>query len=195
MKRGGFKAALVVFSTLLAAATSAHADPGWNLLVSRVLQQPEPARVEVINSVINEIDHVPNPGIWLTPAELLARGEGDCKDLALAKFLLLRQSGQTREKVRLGYGDTTLGNDKRLHLVVLLWVDDNSPLVLDNLLPGVHRLNDRRDLDIRFSFDEQNFYAGTGADRIRNQPIKGWQHLLTRVTVPDVGRTVAPAQL
>lgn len=165
-------------------AAPASANPvAWQYLVERVMRHPVAMRAEVINHAINQFEHVDatGPTAWQTPAELAQRGIGDCKDFALAKFSLLRQAGAAPESVRLAYGSWHAGAERRLHLVVLLWVDAGSPLVLDNLVAGIHRLSDRRDLDIRFSFDDQAFYDQTGALRIADQPLRGWQALRARL--------------
>lgn len=161
-------------------------DPRWNDLLQRVMQQAPARRAEVINLAINQFDHAEaaGPVVWQSPQQLVQRGAGDCKDFALAKYWLLRHSGSPRERVRMAYGDVRIGTDWRRHLVVLLWTDGGSPLVLDNLLPGAHRLADRQDLRIRFSFDETAFYEATGPDRIADQPLKGWQGLWERIAPP-----------
>lgn len=163
-------------------------DPRWSELLERVMQQAPARRAELINVAINQFDHAeaPGPVVWQSPQELVQRGAGDCKDFALAKFWLLRHSGSPRERVRMAYGDVWIGQTWRRHLVVLLWTDDTSPLVLDNLLPGAHRLADRRDLQIRFSFDETGFYEATGPQRIPDQPLKGWHGLWERIAPPAV---------
>ena len=167
-------------------STAAEHDPRWNDLLQRVMQQAPARRAEVINLAINQFDHAeaPGPVVWQSPQQLVQRGAGDCKDFALAKYWLLRHSGSPRERVRMAYGDVQIGTAWRRHLVVLLWTDGGSPLVLDNLLPGAHRLADRQDLRILFSFDEAGFYEATGANRIADQPLKGWQGLWERIAPP-----------
>lgn len=183
LRRAVRAAAAWGLAAILAAPPTAHAEPQWNYLVGRVLQHPAAARAELINLAINQFEHAESSGatVWQSPQELVARGAGDCKDFALAKFWLLRHTGTARERVRLAYGEARVGSTSRLHLVVLLWVDDGSPLVLDNLRPGMHRLSQRVDLQIRFSFDELGFYDQTGSQRIRDQPLRGWQGLWARI--------------
>jgi predicted transglutaminase-like cysteine proteinase len=175
---------LAVLGTGARAATDGELR--WNDLLRRVLMHQPAQRAELINVAINQFDHAESPGpvVWQSPQQLVQRGAGDCKDFALAKFWLLRHSGSPRERVRMAYGDVWLGQAWRRHLVVLLWTDGGSPLVLDNLLPGAHRLADRQDLQIRFSFDETGFYDHIGQRRIPDQPLKGWQGLWERIAQP-----------
>lgn len=172
-------------SVALATPLAAQADPQWNFLMSRVMQHPAASRAEVINLAINQFEHAEGTGatVWQSPQQLVARGAGDCKDFALAKFWLLRHTGTARDRVRMAYGDAQVGGVSRRHLVVLWWADGGSPLVLDNLLPGLHRLSARTDLRIHFSFDELAFYEETGTRRIRDQPLKGWDGLWERLSV------------
>ena len=177
----------VVLAALAGGARAAPGDdPRWTELLTRVMQQAPARRAEVINLAINQFDHAEAPGavVWQLPQQLVQRGAGDCKDFALAKFWLLRHSGSPRERVRMAYGDVRIGDTWQRHLVVLLWADGDSPLVLDNLVPGAHRLADRHDLQIRFSFDETGFYDAIGPRRIPDQPLRGWQGLWERIAHP-----------
>lgn len=188
---------LAVLVVALAWAPSARAgaadEPRWSFLIERVMQRPGPARAEVINHAINQFEHeeVPGSTAWQTPQQLVQRGIGDCKDFALAKFWLLRHAGAAPESVRLAYGDVLLDGAWRLHLVVLLWSDGEGPWVLDNLVHGLFRLADRYDLRIAFSFDDNGFYDGIGQRRIRDQPLKGWAGLWTRLPSPGSPRAEA----
>jgi hypothetical protein len=161
-------------------------EPRLDFLLARALERPAAARAEVINLAVNQFEHADSTGptVWQSPQQLVQRGAGDCKDFALAKYWLLRHAGTPREAVRFGYGDVLLQGQWRPHLVVLLWPDAGSPLVLDNMVDGVYRLSDRPDLRIGFSFDEQAFYDETSERRIRDQPIKGWQGLWERLPKP-----------
>lgn len=188
--------ALALAMTLVIGAgmpTTAHANdaPRWAFLVSRVMERPAAARAEVINHAINQFDQAEGPAtaVWQTPQQLVERGIGDCKDFALAKFWLLRHAGTAPGRVRLAYGDVLLFGEWRRHLVVLLWPDQGSPKVLDNLVPGVYRLADRHDLRIQFSFDDDGFYDGIGSRRIRDQPLRGWAGLWGRITPPGPSTT------
>lgn len=177
----------VVLAALGSGARASNDDDArWADLLRRVMLQQPAQRAELINLAINQFDHAeaPGPVVWQSPQQLVRRGAGDCKDFALAKFWLLRHSGSPRERVRMAYGDVQIGKDWRRHLVVLLWTDGDSPLVLDNLLPGAHRLTARQDLRILFSFDETGFYDATGPNRIPDQPLKGWQGLWDRIAPP-----------
>ncbi len=180
-------AMVLVIGAGRATPVHAHEEPRWAFLVSRVMERPAAARAEVINHAINQFDQAEGPAtaVWQTPQQLVERGVGDCKDFALAKFWLLRHAGTAPGRVRLAYGDVLLFGEWRRHLVVLLWSDDGSPKVLDNLVPGVYRLADRHDLRIQFSFDDDGFYDGAGNRRIRDQPLQGWAGLWSRITPPD----------
>lgn len=174
-------------------AASAEDDARLAFLLDRVLERAPAARAEVINGAINQFEHreSPGPSRWQSPQQLVQLGAGDCKDFALAKYWLLRYSGTPRERARFGYGEVLLQGQWQRHLVVLVWADTGSPLVLDNLAQGVFRLNDRHDLRISFSFDEQAFYDETSDRRIRDQPLRGWQGLWESLPRPAPLKTAA----
>ena len=188
----GALALLVV--VLAAPVTPARADVAsagmlahtpWVRVFERVMQYPAPQRAQLINHVVNDFDYHPStdPARWLTPDELAQRGAGDCRDLALAKFWLLRQAGTPRERVRIAYTRWDDGGSGRYHLVVLLWTDAADPWVLDNLVPGMRRLSQRADLQVHFSFDERQFFAQAGPRAIGEQPLQGWRGLWERLPV------------
>ncbi len=171
--------------------------PVWQHLLRHLQRQAPAQRLEVINLAINQLDHafVPGATVWQRPAELIARGQGDCKDFALAKFYLLRHHGMAREQVRLAYADWNDGSRWQPHMVVLVWIDGGSPVVLDNLVPGLHRLDHRPDLSVRFSFDERAFYDRVGPQQIADQPVRGWAGLWDRLAPPRLSaarRSPAP---
>ena len=175
--------ALAVLAWAAAGTALAAEYTPWPHVIERVLRQPPAARAQLINHVVNDFDYHPgsDPRHWLSPDELAQQGGGECKDFALAKFWLLRQAGVAPERVRLAYGHWTNGSERLTHLVVLLWADEGSPLVLDNLVPGLQRLSERSDLAIRFSFDEHAFYDQIGSQRIADQPLKGWRGTWARL--------------
>lgn len=168
-----------------AAAARMLAHTPWVRVFERVMQYPAAQRPQLINHVVNDFDYHPSsdPARWLTPDELAQRGAGDCRDLALAKFWLLRQAGTPRERVRIAYTRWDDGGVVRYHLVVLLWTDAAEPWVLDNLVPGMHRLSQRSDLQVHFSFDERQFFAQAGPQTIGEQPLQGWRGLWERLPV------------
>ena len=194
-RSGALLGAVALVTLMLAAlATPARAELAgagmlghtpWVRVFERVMQYPAPQRPQLINHVVNDFDYHPStdPARWLTPDELAQRGAGDCRDLALAKFWLLRHAGTPRERVRIAYTRWDDAGVGRYHLVVLLWTDAADPWVLDNLLPGMHRLSQRRDLQVYFSFDERQFFAQAGPRAIAEQPLQGWRGLWERLPV------------
>lgn len=176
--------ALLGLLALLPTGVTASSHPQWDFLLTRVMQHSGSARAAVINLAINQFDSldvVPGSTLWQTPKELVARGIGSCQDFALAKFWLLRRSGFSADSVRLAFGKISIGGQTQQHLVVLLWTDRGEPWVLDNLVNGMHRSSARPELQIHYTFDEQQFYAPDGQQPIAEQPLRGWRGILQRV--------------
>jgi hypothetical protein len=190
----GFGALVLLLALLGSPAAPARAEVAgagmldhtpWARVFERVMQYPASQRPQLINHVVNDFDYHPSgdPARWLTPDELAQRGAGDCRDLALAKFWLLRQAGTPPERVRIAYTRWDDAGVGRYHLVVLLWTDAGEPWVLDNLVAGMHRLSQRPDLQVFFSFDERRFFERAGQRQIGEQPLQGWRGLWDRLPV------------
>lgn len=149
----------------------------------KALLRPAPLaeQLRLANQAINALDYEPTPGTWLTPGELVQRGAGDCKDLAFAKYWLLKGVAREHRAIRLAYGQVHLEGRWQAHLVVLVWSDDGPPWVLDNVVQTLQRLNDRPDLSVQFSFDESGYFDGISHQPRRGLRIKGWAELQARL--------------
>lgn len=171
---------------LVPAWANPPSNPQWDFLLGRVMQHSGASRAAMINLAINQFEYQATPpgsARWQTPKEFVDRGAGSCQDFALAKFWLLRQSGVQPEQVRLALGRVHVGEQVQWHLVVLLWSDRGGPWVLDNLVPGMHRLAARQDLLIDFTFDETGFFDRDGRHPIAEQPLRGWRGTWQRVAM------------
>ena len=141
-------------------------------------------QMRLVNLAINELEHAPTPAAWQTPAELLQRGAGDCKDLAYAKYWVLQRVAQGHRAMRLGYGQIHLEGRWQLHLVLLVWTDEGEPWVLDNVVQDIRRLSERPELALQFSFDQTRYYSGTGHQTLTGTRVKGWDALRERMAPP-----------
>lgn len=66
---------------------------------------------------------------WASPAEALAKGQGDCDDYALMKFFALREAGVSADDMRIVILKDNLHN--QLHAVLAVNVDGTN-YILDN---------------------------------------------------------------
>lgn len=108
---------------------------------------------------------------WTTPLEVLAKGQGDCEDYAIAKFASLRAAGVARERLRLVYVRARLPGqtEDQPHMVLAYQAEPGAePLVLDNLRPEVLSAGQRPDLTPVFSFNDEGLWQGTGSTRAGN---------------------------
>jgi predicted transglutaminase-like cysteine proteinase len=108
---------------------------------------------------------------WTSPLEVLAKGQGDCEDYAIAKFASLRAAGVARERLRLVYVRARLPGqtEDQPHMVLAYQAEPGAePLVLDNLRPEVLSAGQRPDLTPVFSFNDEGLWQGTGSTRAGN---------------------------
>ena len=153
---------------------------GWQALrpvLTAALGQGDIARLQAINDFFNrrivfrddlqvwgQIDY------WASPFEMLGKGEGDCEDLALAKYFSLRAAGVAANKLRLVYVRAQLGGPGgpggpvQAHMVLAYYAQpDAEPLILDNLISELRPASRRPDLTPVFSFNADGLWQGTGA--------------------------------
>ena len=88
---------------------------------------------------------------WASPSEFLRRGNGDCEDYAIAKYITLRRMGMDDSKLRLAYvRSLTLG---QAHMVLLVEKENGEQVVLDNLTSNLKSPTQRADLEPVYSFN------------------------------------------
>lgn len=123
---------------------------------------------------------------WATPLETLGRGEGDCEDYSIAKYITLQQLGIPTDQLRMIYVRARIGRSQitQAHMVLGYYATpDAEPLILDNLVPSIMPARDRTDLDPLFSFNSGGLWAG-GSSRSRADPVarlSRWRRVLDRM--------------
>lgn len=106
-----------------------------------IKQMPLKARINHINSVVNKISYRDDSQIfgtsdyWATPKEIVARGQADCEDYAIAKYALLKAVGVPEHMLRLSIVKDTKQNIP--HAILVVFHDDGSKDVLDNQIAYV----------------------------------------------------------
>jgi predicted transglutaminase-like cysteine proteinase len=102
---------------------------------------------------------------WASPLEMLDKGQGDCEDYAIAKYLSLLAAGLPMQRLRLVYVRAQLGGaggPGQPHMVLAYYPAPGAePLVLDNLVPAIRPASKRPDLAPVFSFNSEGLWQGT----------------------------------
>src|SRR5210317_900196 len=122
-------------------------------LIKVHLNDPVETQLEEVNEYMNQMTWIADselwkqPDYWATPFETITTFGGDCEDIAIAKYLMLRVLGIPREKLLLGYARVKKTGES--HMVLVYIKDSDNPvgkattLVLDNyvteILPGKER--------------------------------------------------------
>lgn len=112
--------------------------------------KPVMEKLELTNTFLNNIPWIADPDLWkredywATPFETLTTFGGDCEDIAIAKYAMLRLMGIPDHALGFAYVETS---DKERHMVLVFKENDDSPVyVLDNQVPDVLPGPERRDL-------------------------------------------------
>lgn len=152
---------------------------------------PTPQRFHSANTAINQRVEFADDAefgaadVWQTPYETLARGRGDCEDIAIAKYFLLLAADIDSAQLRLLFAwhrDPAVPGIATAHVVALALEPVSDPLVLDNINLLALPLSLRVDLEPLFSFDRTRLWRGTdGPSRaVATQRLPAWRQLLAR---------------
>ena len=166
----------------------------WRDLLTTSAGQPEAVKLKQVNDFFNrkirfgedsQIWGVPD--YWATPLEVLGRGEGDCEDFAIAKYMTLKLMGVPSARMRLTYVKARIGGPQSMivqaHMVLSYYqAPEDEPLVLDNLISEIRPASRRPDLTIVFGFNAEGLWAGGGAPIAQSsQRLSRWQSVLVRM--------------
>ena len=124
---------------------------------------PDMEKVQKTNELLNHLpwiadsQHWKESDYWASPLETIATFGGDCEDIAIAKWVVLRNLGLSADHLALAYVKIKkTGED---HMVLLFVSNPSAPLeqrevyVLDNYVDGVKRGKERTDLLAVYAFD------------------------------------------
>ena len=107
-------------------------------------------KLKLVNDFLNEFPWIADSVLWhhddywAAPFETITTHGGDCEDIAIAKYWILRRMGVQDEKLGLAY---VLSSNNRPHMVLLyMSAQYADSLILDNQHPKVLPLAARRDL-------------------------------------------------
>ena len=119
-------------------------------------EKPVMEKLKLANDYLNNIPWIADPDLWkredywATPFETLTTFGGDCEDIAIGKYAMLRLLGIPDEALGFAYVET---HTKERHMVLVFKENDNSPLyVLDNQNPHVLPGTERHDLRAIYVF-------------------------------------------
>jgi predicted transglutaminase-like cysteine proteinase len=126
---------------------------------------PDMEKVEKVNQALNHLPwiadsrHWKKADYWASPLETIATFGGDCEDIAIAKYVVLRNLGISADQLALAYVKIKkTGED---HMVLLFIRYPSKPLeekevyVLDNYVEEVKLGSERPDLLAVYAFDAQ----------------------------------------
>jgi len=173
--------------------TGAASVIAWRDLLTGSAGQTEAVKLQRVNEFFNRKIRFSDdskiwgmPDYWATPLEVLGRGEGDCEDFAIAKYMTLKAMGVPSTKMRLTYVKARLGGPQstlvQAHMVLSYYqAPEDEPLVLDNLISDIRPASRRPDLSIVFGFNTEGLWAGGMARAAPSQRLSRWQAVLARM--------------
>jgi len=134
------------------------------VLMERLVMLNEDKKVVEVNRFFNQLEYQTDiktwgkKDYWASRLEFLGKGQGDCEDFAVAKFLTMIQLGVPEKKLFLTYVKA-VGYPEAAHLVVSYYKKPGSvPLVIDNYNKIILPATQRNDLVPVYSFTANDLY-------------------------------------
>lgn len=149
--------------------------------------RPDSAGLKVVNGFFNQVPYfndIKHWGVddyWATPTEMLGSFGGDCEDYSIGKYLSLKESDISIEKLRITYVRALkLGES---HMVLAYYpTPDADPLILDNLIGDIRPASQRTDLEPVYSFNDDDLWITNGANRKGGASnVRLWRDLLEKL--------------
>jgi len=133
-------------------------------MMDTMVSSPEDKIVVAVNRFFNQLEFSPDmktwqkKDYWASRLEFLGKGQGDCEDFAVAKFLTMMQLGVPEQKLFLTYVKA-VGYPEAAHLVVTYYQKPGTvPFVLDNYNKRILPATQRDDLIPVYSFTANDLY-------------------------------------
>jgi predicted transglutaminase-like cysteine proteinase len=175
-------------SSGLAEAISESRLASWQSLLDHSANNQPLAQLEQVNQFINRsVSFVSDrqawglDDYWATPTQTLTLGQGDCEDLAIAKYFSLVRMGVPSEKLRLTFVKALKQN--QAHMVLAYYPSPGAqPLILDNLDPRIRPASERSDLLPVYAFNEHGVFLAKTPQRVSQPPafLARWSELSER---------------
>ncbi len=133
--------------------------------IERLKTLPMQERVKHINTVVNKITYRDDSEIfgtsdyWATPKEIVARGQADCEDYAIAKYALLKAAGVPEHMMRISIVKDIRKN--LAHAILLVYHSDGTKDVLDNQSASVREASSINYYNPLYSINSQAWWRHT----------------------------------
>jgi len=135
-------------------------------IVATNYHQPIRKKLEIANTTMNHLPWIADQqkyrknDYWASPMETIATFGGDCEDIAIAKYMILRAMAVPTENMNLAY--VKLKRTGEAHMVLVYVEHPSAPvgsmggLVLDNMIASIKSAKQRDDLTAVYMVDSDN---------------------------------------
>ena len=130
-----------------------------NLMNELQEEQRVGQRLQQINTFFNKFRYKREiTDYWKCRPEFLDDGYGDCDDFAISKYFSLLKLNINWDKLKIAYANIIINDIKEAHMVILYQHSKKLTLILDNYDLKIHRLDNRKNLEIVFTFNNKFLY-------------------------------------
>lgn len=168
----------------------------WRGMLESAKDLDERGKLDRVNAFFNNYVFFQDDSVtweqndyWATPLETLGRGQGDCEDYSIGKYVSLGMLGVPIEKLRITYVRAEMGlpgsGVSQAHMVLAYYpTPEGEPLVLDNLIADLRPASRRPDLKPVFGFNSQGLWVAGQRGSAAADPtarLSRWRDLLSRM--------------
>ena len=131
----------------------------YSQLMANLRNESVGQRLEQVNGFFNDFKYKREiTDYWKCTPEFLSDGCGDCDDFAVSKYFVLLKLNIKKENLKLAYANIIINNIKEAHMVILYKHSKKLTIILDNYDKKIHRLDNRKNLEIQYTFDKKYVY-------------------------------------
>lgn len=167
----------------------------WNQLLDTQVNHSTTHQLKQVNHFFNrhlrygeDRDIWHQNDYWATPLESMMKGQADCEDYAIAKYMTLKLLGFSSSKLRLIYVRAKIGGAdspiSQAHMVLGYYpTPQATPLILDSLIDDILPADQRPDLTPVFSFNDAGLWTGNNSTPAASatERLSRWRDLLARM--------------
>ena len=164
-------------------------------LIAKASMMPDPEKIVLVHQFFDshiewktDCEVYDSTEYWATPTEVMERKAGDCEDIAIAKYFVLRDAGMSDDHLKLVYGRINIG--VWLPHMLLMCHSWDGLILLDNADNRIRTLEQRRDFAPILGFNLSGLWTfKNGAFKLITtncKRLKKWKELIERYEVSEM---------
>jgi predicted transglutaminase-like cysteine proteinase len=165
-------------------------------LIAEASVMPDPEKIVLVHQFFDshiewktDCEVYDSTEYWATPTEVMERKAGDCEDIAIAKYFVLRDAGMSDDHLKLVYGQICKEDTWVPHMVLMCHSWDGQ-IILDNVNNKIMPENSRWDFISILAFNLSGIWIfKNGHPKLITtncKRLKKWKELIERYEMSEM---------